>query len=894
MKKNFTMFIGIMIAGVIAFGAMAQNNTSYRHNDQSRTKTIEKNLNMDFSKSINEVIFYDDFSSGMDNWTVVGEGLDNWSVSNSDNAGGVAPELYMGYSPLFNGTSRVVSPIVDTDGFSSLNLTFNHLLDLWSGGGGFWVSVETTSDGGTTWNQVWEIYYEATDDYLASESITIDNGDMGSESFQFCFKFEDNSDLLDAWAIDDVTLGETSEVDAQPLSIGGLDGLLYLGEDVNVTSDVRNNGVASATFDVVLEVDNGTDVVFSSTQTVTDLANGATTTVNFETWIPDVASGYTATVTTLLTGDENPNNDAMTKVFGILDPDSYCIPGGDCSYGDGINDFEFAGIVNNGSGCSDLGYGIFTNLQASVEIGSTYTCTLSTQYSSQFVSIWVDFNLDNIFQSSELILTDYFLETAGLSYEVDIEIPGYGQANITTMRVGANFNEPSSPDPCATFLYGEWEDYSIEVTGESIQFDASVVSIDLENTYGQGEIIPMATVKNSGIQTISFPVTCTIGGYSETIQVTDLESAATLQIEFPAWNATTGQYTIEVSTALENDENPDNDMMSDVVTIVEVAPEKRVVGEEGTGTWCGWCVRGIVYMEYLHETYPDTWIGIAVHNGDVMTDAEYDDALGINSFPGGYVSRKIMADPSGFEDAFLDEMEIIAPAFINVGNRVFNAETREISFDVSCEFVGDTENYLLSGILVENGVTGPAPDYNQANSYSGGASGEMGGFEDLPNPVPAADMVYNDVARGIIGGFDGAEGSLPTTIIGGEVYTYTFTATVDEDWDENNMEVIGLLINQEDGTIVNAAKEHMIVSVEELAGDEVLHVYPNPATNELHILNSSNGHVYIYNMRGQLVMEESHMDNNYRLDISNFENGTYIIKVINETETFTTKVNVIK
>lgn len=475
MKKNSTKFLGIIMAGLIAFGAMAQSKPFfYGHDDQTRAKTVTKNLNVDHSKSVNEILFFDDFSNGIENWTIVGEGADNWSISNTNNAGGVAPELYMYYSPLFTGTSRVVSPIIDTDGYTSLNLSFNHLLDLWSGGGGFWVGVETTSDGGTTWNQVWEIYYESTDDYLASEFLVIEGDDIGSSNFQFCFKFEDNSDLLDAWAIDDVSLGLPVDVDAQPLTISGLDGQIYFGDDVNVFADVRNNGVAAATFDVLLEIDNGTDVVFSSTQTVIDLASGETTTVNFEPWASSAAGGFTATVTTLLSGDENPDNDVIDMAFGILDPDSYCIPGGDCSYGDGINDFVFAGIENLGSGCSSNGYGVFTNMQASVEIGSTYTCTLSTQYANQYVSIWVDFNKDNTFAENELILTDFYLENSGESYEVDVEIPGYGLPNVTVMRVGANFDGLSSPDPCAVFTYGEWEDYSIEVTGESTQYDAAV------------------------------------------------------------------------------------------------------------------------------------------------------------------------------------------------------------------------------------------------------------------------------------------------------------------------------------------------------------------------------------------------------------------------------------
>ena len=44
----------------------------------------------------------------------------------------------------------------------------------------------------------------------------------------------------------------------------------------------------------------------------------------------------------------------------------------------------------------------------------------------------------------------------------------------------------------------------------------------------------------------------------------------------------------------------------------------KIVAEEGTGTWCGYCVRGIVALEEMNKKYPDNFIGIAIHSGDPM------------------------------------------------------------------------------------------------------------------------------------------------------------------------------------------------------------------------------------------------------------------------------------
>ena len=63
-------------------------------------------------------------------------------------------------------------------------------------------------------------------------------------------------------------------------------------------------------------------------------------------------------------------------------------------------------------------------------------------------------------------------------------------------------------------------------------------------------------------------------------------------------------------------QNTNDDTLSISVTGTYAAPGKIVVGEEGTGTWCGWCPRGSVAMNWMDEKYYGYWQGIAVHNND--------------------------------------------------------------------------------------------------------------------------------------------------------------------------------------------------------------------------------------------------------------------------------------
>jgi len=566
--KLFTM----LTAFAFILGAAAQHQVN-TPDGRTLSSVVKKDAPANWNSSTKDVIFFEDFSDGgFDNWTIVGEGAENWFESETNQCGGVIPEARMYYSPVFLGTSRLVSPVINTTGYSTLALSFLHVLDLWSGGGGFWVSVETTSDGGTTWNQVWELEWTTTDDYYAFEVLGVSTPDVGSDNFQMCFKFEDNSDLLDWWALDNITLGDPIQYDVTPTAILGLDDFIFEDNEVYVSADINNYGSETVSFDVVLEISDGSSIVFESTKSVSDLAFGDVATVDFDMWTAEVEGvNYSATVTTMLSGDENPDNDQAVVDFIVFPGDSYCIPTANCTVGDGFEDFAWAGIENYGSGCSDGGYGVFTDMTAEVEIGYTYTAIIaSPAYGDQYVSMWIDFDLDYEFEEWERIITDYFIEEPGVQYAVDITIPGNALPGETTMRIGGSWSAPSSPDPCATLTYGEWEDYSVEVTGTPIDLNAGVISIDMAPLLPSGDITPLATVKNFGVETISFPVTMTVAGtgYSSTVQVTDLGLGDEVQVEFETWNAPTGSYEVEVCTELSGDQIPDNDCMTaDVSTI---------------------------------------------------------------------------------------------------------------------------------------------------------------------------------------------------------------------------------------------------------------------------------------------------------------------------------------
>jgi hypothetical protein len=902
MQTNLLKLSLIAFCFSIVISSMAQQSENLNRGENQETTITKNNAPKGWHKSIEEVVFYEDFSAGLDAWTVMGEGSENWGIVQTNMAGGTIPEAEMNYSPSFLGTSRLVSPVINTSGYTQLSLSFLHFIDNFVQGGGFWVSVETTSDGGTTWNQVWELNILTTENYSAFEVLIVNTPDIGSANFQFCFKFEDNSYQLDAWDIDNVTLGEQASFDVTPLSIFGLENLFHEGDVVNVSSEIVNYGSEIVSFDVILEIYEGSNIVFSSTKSVSNLAFGEPATVAFDPWTA-VKGFYRATVTTLLPGDENPDNDQNEHFFPVVDANWYCVPAGDCfsagGFITGITEFAFAGIENIDSGCSDNGYGVFTNLEGTVVIGSDYVATVAVGFQAQYVSIWIDLNQDIEFTPDELVVTDFEMAAGGVFYEIPVTIPGNGLPGSTVMRVGSCFLQPSSPDPCANLWAGEWEDYTLNLTGASINLNAGVVSIDMEPFIQQGNVIPMATVKNYGLQTVSFPVTCTINdnGYTSTRSVSDLALNEEVQVEFDPWSAEPGIYDMEVTTQLTGDEVPANDILNTTFNIVEYAPPKMVVGEEGTGTWCGWCVMGIVYMDSMNMKYPETWVGIAVHNNDPMVVVEYDAGIGPLiefSYPMGLVDRTVVTDPSTFEGAFLQRFNDVSPAGIIIQNKSFNETTRALTFTLTSDFVAQVNNYRFNAVLLENNVTGTGANYNQANYYSGGTFGPMGGFELLPNPVPAEDMVYQDVARAILGGFEGAEGSIPETVYAGETHSYDFSITIPEEWDVTNIEIVGMLMDNTTGRIENACKDELITGVPEVSANTDFTIFPNPAKDAFTIrADIQNASLYICDLTGKILLMKEKVTDGTIVNLRDIKNGIYVVRIVENNKVFNTKIAIV-
>ena len=236
-------------------------------------------------------------------------------------------------------------------------------------------------------------------------------------------------------------------------------------------------------------------------------------------------------------------------------------------------------------------------------------------------------------------------------------------------------------------------------------------------------------------------------------------------------------------------------------------PSKIVLIEEGTGTWCAWCPEGKVYSNDLLHEYPEEIIFIEVHGIDPMEDKEYKESSSFFLYPSAHINRKIKhLETWEWEGNLGTEFNEIPPANVNV-QMDYDLLNRNLTVHVSADFFENLSiDYRLAAIIVEDAVTGDNQSYNQSNIFANNTNGPMGGYETLPQSIPYDLMPYDHIGRHLLGGYNGAPGSLPTQVEAGNTYTHSFDWTLPTEYDEEYIWVAALLINNENGHVINVGK----------------------------------------------------------------------------------------
>jgi len=346
-----------------------------------------------------------------------------------------------------------------------------------------------------------------------------------------------------------------------------------------------------------------------------------------------------------------------------------------------------------------------------------------------------------------------------------------------------------------------------------------------------------------------------------------------------------------------DDNNADN---SKTLTINPIVPAKGkvVIGEEATGTWCQWCPRGAVALKTMHDKYDGFFQGIAVHNNDPMENPYYDASIAskISGYPSALVDRGAKMDPSAMGGDFINRIQIAPKGVMDIAAK-YDAATKVMSVSVETTIESAISgDYRIACVIVEDDVTGTTSGYNQSNAYAGGGSGVMGGYEKLPNPVPAAQMVYDHVGRAIAPTFSGLPNAFGASASAGQKFVHNFTFDMDPSWDLTQMHVVSMFIDKT-GMIDNGGTIHYndaikkafkdgtaVLASQVLNGpDNRISVSPNPTTSDINLILtgaiSAESTVEVLDMQGKVVFQTNTVTNTMIIPTQQWSTGIYLVRL---------------
>ena len=506
--------------------------------------------------------------------------------------------------------------------------------------------------------------------------------------------------------------------------------------------------------------------------------------------------------------------------------------------------------------------------------------------------------------------------TGALSVGIQIDATeAYSDPRSPSVPTVANKSTTSEDDLYYTFIQGVQPINEVEL-----------VSLDLSPYVAPGDVAIMGTVKNKGVDPIT-KLTITwddgTGPYVDDIIGLNILSNKTFDFTSPIkLKAVAGNdYIIDVNVNISGDSDDTNNDMSAPTFAIDFVPKKYVVGEEKTGTWCGWCPRGAVGLAEMESN--SDFIGIAIHYNDLMDIPSYSGKI-TNYIPGGYPSGGADRVESGnllpgadFNTLYDNRKDAVAPCDVRNIEAIYEPSSKNIVVSAESEWFGSiTGDYRFSCVIVEDDVIDVGEDWLQVNYYADGKSGKMAFPEGINNGYdfstgkdpedPTEFGGYDHVARYLSNGdILGDEGSLPESLVEAGVHSYTFdpipSALMD---DLNKCHAVVMIVNSKTGEILNAYKSKLKgegIGVKETVSELYLDLYPNPATDQVNISMRVQGEsdviITVTDVLGKTVVparSESlkNGENNISINSSNLTDGFYFVNVIVDNKRVTKMLSI--
>lgn len=456
-----------------------------------------------------------------------------------------------------------------------------------------------------------------------------------------------------------------------------------------------------------------------------------------------------------------------------------------------------------------------------------------------------------------------------------------------------NNNADNTDDQIFQFVYGN-----------QLQWDLSVTSLYLSPTLEAGTHNVSGLIRNYGFTSVqSFKINYQLDNNPvETSSVNTLTLTANggkyvFNHSIPLNLTTPGTFhTLKVwgdDLNNNNDEYNQNDtLILDLVVILGNTVPKKFLLEKFTGTWCGYCPNGDLYVDTTYANYPGQVVASSIHMGDAMdAGTTYPSFYRVSGVPSSMVDRSganFNSDPklypTGLPGEVGSRLNQPSPVEILVFN-TYDAGSRLVEGTAVMNFVDYAIGNLRFVLLVlEDGIVA-----DQANFF-GGQAGHP--YENSPNPIPG--FVHNHVLRATPLGDFGTGGLIPNLVSPSETYTQDFSYLVPSNIDINNVHLVGVLMNYSDDfrqqSVLNAQEASLdngVAAPAPVESTRIVGISPNPA-DDLSVIRvdfdkPTEANFELYNAFGQRVRsisQQRFMPGTHHLyvETSSLAPGAYIVR----------------
>ena len=376
------------------------------------------------------------------------------------------------------------------------------------------------------------------------------------------------------------------------------------------------------------------------------------------------------------------------------------------------------------------------------------------------------------------------------------------------------------------------------------------------------------------------------------------------------------------------DQNQLNDTTFTYITVQSYSPKKSVLIEQFVSAYDGDCTDA---QEKVLALQNDSVIIVNVHDLDSLKETN---SIGIlNAYKKNtataMIDRTYFSGPESvsvtrpyYNNLVAKQLKTVTPASVSIINKTYNSVTKQLSFTVKADFIGDVKGDLrLNAYLTENNVSGPSSDvsangYNQLNAYYNvpwSPYYQLGNYSSTYSTYvlkPYQFKHHNTLVYSFDGSF-GNPGLIPTNGgTQGQSYQKTYTLTVPTPtnsaslYNSDNLYIVAFLAeynsNQNNRNVLNVVKQKItpnseILGLQEQQGNSFISLFPNPSNGNMYINSPKSLNTYeikAIDIMGRCVFIETlnQVGNQAQLDLSALNNGVYFLSISSENGNFIEKV----